>query len=256
MSFHIESWVADHSPIEETGPRFLLIMMANQADDEGVLWCKNEYLCARLRKSERTIQRWTKYLEDEGAIVKVHQTAPDGSGRQINNAYRILTPGRSTPEIRSKAPSQCPAVDRVTTLSPSPQEPSFPQASTQNLSPSPRQGCHPLRETIQRNHNGTTTAPPAPPPATPPPKPRTPPPLEEPAAPRPNIAEIDSLSGLGLDAVTIRVTSGRVVGGRQKCLPRGWLSIDDMDRKAVRRALEDTRVDLSRLRQQREGVPT
>lgn len=139
MSHKIVTWVEDHSPVRGA-PLALLLALARMINRESVdtCWCKNATLARKLRLSERSVQRHTAALEACGAIEKVAQTSPDGSGRQVNNQYRILTPGLSLskPDLEQ---------GRVTKLSPSHPDKTVTLPLTE-ASPSPRQDCHPPKE--------------------------------------------------------------------------------------------------------------
>lgn len=238
MSYEVENWVRHNTPVKLLGPRFLLMTMANMADAEGYLWGTNEHFASVLGVTVRAIQKYSSLLEAEGAIEKLPQVAKNG--RTMNNAYRIITPGRAIVQVRSKEPG------RVNGRSSSPPE----QVDTLPLnacSSSPCTPVHPHRETVpQKPPTETTTAPP------------TPlgskainsvqeVPWEDVEALRQNITEISERSGVGFDTVCLRVTSGATTRKSARCLPT--LNLDRMSREHVRRSLADTRTELERLRE-------
>jgi Helix-turn-helix domain len=162
MSWKVLNWVSENSPTKGSA-RLLLVMMADMANDEGWLEAKNSTLAARCNvDSERAVQKQIFALAKAGAIQVIHQAAD--SGRSLNNAFVVLTPGRAIPELRSKAP-------RVSKRSPSPNlEPSTPRANDRSpshpvqtdalhpvqtdtltpseSSPSPRPNVHPHKRTV------------------------------------------------------------------------------------------------------------
>lgn len=150
MSWHVLSWVADHSPTK--GPaRLLLVMMADMANDEGWLEAKTSTLAKRCNAdSERAIQKHLKALSKAGAIEVIPQVAD--SGRSLNNAFIVLTPGRVIPEFRSRPPrvsKRSPHSDapRVSKRSPSPPD-QTDTLSPSKRSPSPRPNVHPHKGTV------------------------------------------------------------------------------------------------------------
>ncbi len=242
MSFHVLSWVADHSPTK--GPaRLLLVMMADMANDAGEFYCTNAHLAKRCNvKSVRAIQMQTRALARMGAIKIISQAAD--SGRSLNNAYQIITPGRQTAELRSKAPrvkkpspSPAPATEPPRVKDPSPSHPEETFTLTpQDPSPSPRRILHPHIETVNRNlQQKPLTEQQQQPRAREDAEPHRPP--EEVEALRRNIEQLAELDGLGFDRVALFVTSGRA-SGRPQC--RGTLSFETMSEKHMRRSLVDS----------------
>lgn len=241
MSWKVLNWVSENSPTKGSA-RLLLVMMADMANDEGWLEAKTSTLASRCNvDSERAVQKQIFALAKAGAIQVIPQAAD--SGRSLNNAFLVLTPGRTIPELRSKAP-------RVSKRSPSPKsEPESPRVNdcspshpvqTDTLtpserSPSPRPNVHPhkgtvLQEPTERNlteqqqqpraRDGGLVRP-----------------AEEVEALRRNIEQLAEREGMGFDRVALWVTSGRA-SGRQQC--RGTLSFETMSEKHMRRSLVDS----------------
>lgn len=123
--------------------------MVNEKDGSR-MWCRNDVLVKKLNCAERTVQRLTKQLVQEGALRKIEQFTDDG--RQYNNAYEVLTPGLALP-------GQLAPGGRVT----KPDEEILVTLPLTGMSPSPCQKRHPPKEITKRNnqeksYGSTTTA--------------------------------------------------------------------------------------------------
>lgn len=147
MSYKVSKWVNEHSPVKGAALSLLRIM-ADRVHDDCEFWCRNTELMKALRCSERSVQRLTKALVACGAIEKVRRTAEDGSGRQISNLYRVLTPGYAISNPRPR-----PGVEvggRVTLSSPS-QGDSFVTLPPTKPSPSGVTKVSPPKGTTPKN---------------------------------------------------------------------------------------------------------
>jgi len=153
MSYEVENWVRHNTTVKAIGPRFLLMTMANMADVEGYLWGTNEHFASVLGVTIRAVQKYSSILEVAGAIEKLPQVAKNG--RTMNNAYRILTPGRAIVQVRSKEPG------RVNGRSSSPPEQAF-TLPLNTCSSSPCTPVHPHRETVPQKPPTETNSPPSP----------------------------------------------------------------------------------------------
>lgn len=160
MSYRISKWVDEHSPVKGAALSLLRIM-ADRVHDDREFWCRNTELMKALRCSERTVQRLTHDLEACGAIEKVRRTAEDGSGRQISNLYRVLTPGYVISNPRPRPGVVGGEGGRVTKLSPSQGDETVTLPLTKT-SPSgvtklsPPKGTTPKNPT--KNHNGSAAS--------------------------------------------------------------------------------------------------
>lgn len=80
MSVQAISW-AYTAPVANPGTKFLLVTLANFADEWGVCWPGQDTLAAMTAQSERKVRQGLAELEDEGLIVKVARRRDDGSRR-------------------------------------------------------------------------------------------------------------------------------------------------------------------------------
>lgn len=242
MSFHVLSWVGDHSPTKGAA-RLLLVMMADMANDAGEFYCTNAHLAKRCNvKSVRAIQLQVRALAQAGAIKIISQAAE--SGRSINNAYQIVTPGRHTQELRSRSP-------RVKKPSPSPQSepeaprvkessPSHPEETftltPKDPSPSPRRDLHPHIETVSKKPTKETVT-------TQQQQPRTRPKggglatVEEVEALTHAVKTFSEITGEDFDYCAVHLTSGAIRKGGARCL--GTLNFASMRRDHARRSILD-----------------
>lgn len=90
MSWEAMSWavkVIEQQPDLETGPRFVLLIMANRADEEGYLFPSVGWIMARTKYSERSVRSFTKEIITRGLMAKSSRTRDDGG--QSSNDYRL-----------------------------------------------------------------------------------------------------------------------------------------------------------------------
>jgi hypothetical protein len=153
----VETWL-DENPgqVEDLLERFILFKMASMTDEACHLYASNGYYARLANRSERSVQRVTAKLERLGLIKKLPQTARDGSGRRIWNAYLVLVPESFMPDKRRSGGRPG---GSVTPMTPSPHD----TGVTLTLTPDDRvtmtSGCHDLREPI----SGTNLKEPIPP---------------------------------------------------------------------------------------------
>lgn len=86
MSIKVMSWVWDEGPREPT-ERFLLLALADIADDAGKCWPAVGTVAARCCMSERNARRIIRKLEDGGWLETQAQ-----AGRNHTNVYHIRKP--------------------------------------------------------------------------------------------------------------------------------------------------------------------
>jgi len=82
MSIRIMSWVWEHGPKKSTD-RYVLLALADNADDNGKCWPSISHLSKKCSLSERTVIRAIKNLIKEGYLEKTRQ-------QYTSNKYRIL----------------------------------------------------------------------------------------------------------------------------------------------------------------------
>lgn len=97
MSIEIMSWVWDEGPQDAT-ERFVMLAMADIADDSGLCWPAVATIAARCCMSERNARRVIRKLEDGGWVA-----TDAGAGRNNTNRYRLRKP-----DIAMSARTNCP----------------------------------------------------------------------------------------------------------------------------------------------------
>ena len=68
MSVQSITW-AYAQDVPSHGPKFLLVTLANYADESGVSWPSQKRLCGDLSSSERSVRRWLSELLKLGLVM-------------------------------------------------------------------------------------------------------------------------------------------------------------------------------------------
>lgn len=101
MSIQAVAFVLD-TEVSEVAAKMLLVCLANAHNQETGLCCPSvARLADESSMSRRSVQRWLKWLEDEGLIQVVGRAAENG--RQQANEYRIVGFSRGVKLTPSKA---------------------------------------------------------------------------------------------------------------------------------------------------------
>ena len=102
MSTAALKWAWDQMDIP--GPsKFVLVALAENADDDGVCWPGTKYVAERVRQTQRSVTRHIKSLIAAGKITVQEQRRLDGS--QTSNLYRLnMRVGSVTPPDRMSSP--------------------------------------------------------------------------------------------------------------------------------------------------------
>lgn len=88
MSIQAVSFVLD-SDVPEVAAKMLLVCLANAHNNETGLCCPSvNRLAEESNMSRRSVQRWIKWLADNGFLEVVEVTSE--SGRQQSNSYRLI----------------------------------------------------------------------------------------------------------------------------------------------------------------------
>jgi len=91
MSLHAMSWAREVMPEMpesiKAGPRLLLLLMADYANEQGVCWPSVRRLADEMACSMRTVQRAIEALVEHGVMTVVARKTP--TGRQTSNFYRL-----------------------------------------------------------------------------------------------------------------------------------------------------------------------
>jgi len=80
-----------------TSTRFVLMILANRSDPEGLCWPSIKYIQARTGLGNSTVRAACKELEDMGLIEIKHQIKETGA--KTSNAYYMLMPPPPPPTI-------------------------------------------------------------------------------------------------------------------------------------------------------------
>lgn len=90
MSFEAMTWavkVLEQYPHWKTPVRFVLVIMANRADEEGVLYPSVRWIMERTKLSESAVRIATRQIQQAGLLLKEKQLRGDGG--QSSNIYRL-----------------------------------------------------------------------------------------------------------------------------------------------------------------------
>jgi len=91
MSLHAMSWAREVMPEMpesiKAGPRLLLLLMADYANEQGVCWPSVRRLADEMACSRSTVQRAIEALVEHGIMTVVARKTP--TGRQTSNFYRL-----------------------------------------------------------------------------------------------------------------------------------------------------------------------
>ncbi|WP_442885705.1 helix-turn-helix domain-containing protein [Amaricoccus sp.] len=81
MSVHAISWAYKVAEVTDPYEAFLLVTLADQADDWGVLWAKQSTLMEKCRCSKRKVQYALQALEERGLVLQFRRRRDNGSQR-------------------------------------------------------------------------------------------------------------------------------------------------------------------------------
>ncbi len=89
MSIEALNWALGHMQREEltTNVRFVLMILANRADPEGVCWPSVRYIMARTGLGERTVREACKAISELGLMQVERQQRTDGG--KATNKYNL-----------------------------------------------------------------------------------------------------------------------------------------------------------------------
>lgn len=88
MSIQAVSFVLD-SDVPEVAAKMLLVCLANAHNNETGLCCPSvNRLAEESNMSRRSVQRWIKWLDENGFVEVIEVTS--SSGRQQSNSYRLV----------------------------------------------------------------------------------------------------------------------------------------------------------------------
>lgn len=79
MSVHAISWAYRTPEDLDTYEAFILVTLADQADDYGICWALNRTLQEKCRCGSRKVIMALQRLQDLGLILQVHRRRPNGS---------------------------------------------------------------------------------------------------------------------------------------------------------------------------------
>lgn len=145
MSIKLMSHIWDHGP-EDTGERFVLLAIADNANDDGVAYPSAATIARKVVMDERSVRRIVKRLADQGWLTVKTNAGPKGCnlftvhrrpltvgqgdiGSGGPSVREPLTDGPGTPDRGSAEPSGTirePSEGGALTLTPPPDPPSKP----------------------------------------------------------------------------------------------------------------------------------
>lgn len=132
MSVNVMSWVWDSGP-KRQADRFVLLAIADNANDQGEAWPSIALLCRKTCMSERGVQTIIRRLQAEGWLC-----IETGKGRRNCNLYTIKNPAGNAP-ARAAPPHMDAETPHMDAKNPAPHapEPSYNhQKEPSSLSPS------------------------------------------------------------------------------------------------------------------------
>lgn len=88
MSVHALSWVFKQT-LENAGAKFVLVALANFADEDGRSFPSQKRLARETGFGERTVRRHIEWLEDNGWITRVERRREDGT--RTSDEFQIVT---------------------------------------------------------------------------------------------------------------------------------------------------------------------
>lgn len=97
MSVHALSW-AFKQPIENAGAKFVLVALANFADESGHCFPSQTRLARETGLGVRTVRRHIQWLEDNGWIEKARRRRNDGSWS--SDSFMLITQRPNRPEAK------------------------------------------------------------------------------------------------------------------------------------------------------------
>lgn len=133
MSFEATRWAWDQDDLP-SHPKYLLLALADYADDAGKCWPSQSALAKKMGlgpSSTRSIRGWTKILEDHGLISYTVRKRP-GTKEKRSHLYQIhyKKVGAESPHVgaedphppdaQPQEPTNEPTTEPITLLTPSP----------------------------------------------------------------------------------------------------------------------------------------
>ncbi len=88
MSVQAITWAYAVEDLDDPIEAFILVTLANHADEYGVLWIKQATLAARCRCSKRSVIRRLQLLEQRGLVRQLHRRRANGS--QQSSAFLLV----------------------------------------------------------------------------------------------------------------------------------------------------------------------
>ncbi len=92
MSVKAISWAYEQN-VKQPGAKFVLVSLANYADENGFCYPSQRTIARMTAQSERTVRGHLKQLEEDGFIKRDHRYAADG--QRTSDGYDLLAPAES-----------------------------------------------------------------------------------------------------------------------------------------------------------------
>ena len=111
MSFNTMAWAVNQTP-ETSTQKFILLMLANVADETGYCFPSTTYLMQACMMSRRTVQRNMLCLEEQGFIAREGRRRQDGT-QATNGIFLSSVEQGVTNDTRSETTGRHPRQDRA-----------------------------------------------------------------------------------------------------------------------------------------------
>ena len=89
MSYEATGWAYEQE-IDNSSAKFVLVVLANFADEQWTCFPGQKRISRMTGMSERTVRRSLEWLETEGYISRQHRTGP--TGRRTSDRYQLIDP--------------------------------------------------------------------------------------------------------------------------------------------------------------------
>src|SRR5699024_2543036 len=89
VSYEATGWAYEQE-IDNSSAKFVLVVLANFADEQWTCFPGQKRISRMTGMSERTVRRSLEWLETEGYISRQHRTGP--TGRRTSDRYQLIDP--------------------------------------------------------------------------------------------------------------------------------------------------------------------
>lgn len=150
MSVQAITWAYQQQNIS-TGAKFLLVTLANYADQDGVSWPGQERLAEDTQSNSRTIRRWTSELTEKNLVSAIHRPGKGGGRLTILYKLEVRQPDTVSGGNRTSTTGQPDTVSSNTKGEPSVRTKAPTVLCENEVSTSPANGC-PYKKIVELYH--------------------------------------------------------------------------------------------------------